>query len=115
MLALVLLSPFSGVPDAKRLFAWSIVSRMPLAAIGVVLVVHAREVTGSYAVAGVVAAANAVATAIGAPLLGRAVDRRGSQTAVLLASAALCGACPTTPPSCRSSRSPASLGWPSRR
>jgi MFS family permease len=88
----VLLSPFSGVPDAKRLFAWSIVSRMPLAAIGVVLVVHAREVTGSYAVAGVVAAANAVATAIGAPLLGRAVDRRGSQTAVLLASAALCGA-----------------------
>ena len=48
------------------------------------LLVHAQHLTGSFAAAGLVTAAYAVALGIGGPLLGRVVDRRG-QTPVLLA------------------------------
>lgn len=49
---------------------------------------QARHLTGSFATAGAVAGAYAVALGAGGPLLARAVDRRG-QTAVLAASGAL--------------------------
>jgi MFS family permease len=50
------------------------------------LLVHARDVTGSYAIAGLVSGAYAVASAIAAPMLGGMVDRRG-QTFVLVGGA----------------------------
>ena len=50
------------------------------------LLVHAQHLTGSFAAAGLVAGAYAVALGVGGPLLGRLVDRRG-QTPVLLGDA----------------------------
>jgi hypothetical protein len=80
-----------STPAARRLFAVSIVARLPDATLSIGLLVHARHVTGSFAAAGLVAAAFAVALGAGGPLLGALVDRRG-QTAVLVASALAAGA-----------------------
>jgi MFS family permease len=65
--------------------------------IGLALLLLVRENGGSYAAAGAVSGAYFVATAIGAPIAGRRVDRRG-QTRILLARALifptlLAGAC----------------------
>ena len=66
----------------------SIVARLPLAMFSIGLLVHAQRLTGSFAAAGLVTAAYAVALGVGGPLLGRVVDRRG-QTGVLLGAASL--------------------------
>src|SRR3977135_3857173 len=70
----------------RRMFATSILARLPLAMLSIGLLVHARHLTGSLAAAGAVAGAYAVALGAGGPVLGRLVDRRG-QTSVLLATA----------------------------
>jgi MFS family permease len=72
------------------LFFTSIAARLPLATYSIALLVHVQRLTGSYAAAGLVAGALAVAQGTGAPLLGRLVDRRG-QTVVLLGSALIGG------------------------
>lgn len=54
----------------------------------IALLVHAQAVTRSFAVAGMVSGTYAVCGAVGSPLLGRLVDRRG-QTGVLLGSSLL--------------------------
>ena len=64
----------------------SIVARLPLAMFSIGLLVHAQHLTGSFAAAGLVTAAYALALGVGGPLLGRVVDRRG-QTRVLLCAA----------------------------
>jgi hypothetical protein len=74
----------ASTPGALRLFLVSVVARLPLAMLTIGLLVHAEHLTGSFAAAGVVAGALAMSQALGSPLLGRLVDRRG-QTAVLLA------------------------------
>jgi MFS family permease len=81
----------AAAPGARRLFAVSIVARVPVATLSIGLLVHARHVTGSFAAAGLVAGAFAVALGAGGPLLGAIADRRG-QTAVLVASALAAGA-----------------------
>jgi hypothetical protein len=78
-------------PGALRLAGVSIVARLPMAMLSIALLVHVRHLTGSFATAGVVAGAFAVALGVGGPLLGRVVDRRG-QSVVLLASALVAGA-----------------------
>ena len=78
-------------PGARRLFAISIVARLPLAMLSIGLLVHAERLTGSFAAAGLVTGVYAIALGVGGPLLGRLVDRRG-QTAVLLASACVAAA-----------------------
>ncbi len=70
----------------RRLFATSILARLPLAMLSIGLLVHTQHLTGSFAAAGVVTGVYAIALGVGGPLLGRLVDRRG-QTSVLLASA----------------------------
>ena len=55
----------------------SIVARLPLAMFSIGLLVHAQRLTGSFAAAGLVTAAYAIALGLGGPLLGRVVDRRG--------------------------------------
>ena len=70
-------------PGALRILAISIIARLPLAMLGIALLVHIVHLTGSYAAAGIVSGANAVALGVGGPLLGKLVDRRG-QTAVLI-------------------------------
>jgi MFS family permease len=66
----------------------SILARLPLAMFSIALLVHARQLTGSFAVAGLVSGAYAICGAVAAPLLGRLVDRYG-QTAVLIGGAAV--------------------------
>jgi MFS family permease len=80
-----------GTPAAGRLFATSILARVPLAAIGVVVILRTRELTGSYAAGGVAAAVGALATGLSQPLLARLVDRIG-QARVLLPGAVVAAA-----------------------
>ena len=75
----------ADTPGARRLIALSIIARLPLTMVSIGLLLHAKHLTGSFAAAGAVDAAYAISLGLGAPLVGRAVDRRG-QTAVLLAS-----------------------------
>lgn len=77
------------LPGVGRLFVTSLVARFPMAAMGVLFVLHARELGHSYAVGGAIAAASAIGTSIGAPVFGRMVDTKG-QTPVLVATALLC-------------------------
>src|SRR4051794_10125569 len=81
------MSTFRSSPGAMRLLAWSLVARLPLTMVGIGLLVHAQRLTGSFAVAGLVSGAYAVATGAGGPALGRLADRRG-QVVVLVPSAA---------------------------
>lgn len=67
------------------------VARVPAAAAGIVFVLRTKELTGSFAAAGVASGAHALAASACAPVLGRLVDRRG-QTLVLLAGALLSAA-----------------------
>lgn len=82
------MDPTAATSGARRLFAASIVARLPLAMLSIGLLVHARQLTGSFAQAGLVTGAYAIALGAGGPLLGHLIDRRG-QTSVLLASASI--------------------------
>jgi predicted MFS family arabinose efflux permease len=53
----------------------SIIARLPLAMFSIALLVHAQQLTGSFAVAGAVSGAYAIASAVSAPVLGRLADR----------------------------------------
>ena len=75
---------------ARRLLALSVLARLPLAMLSIGWLVHVEGLTHSFATAGLVAGALAVAQGIGGPLLGRIADRRG-QTAVLAGSAVVAG------------------------
>ena len=77
----------TSTPGALRLFAISVLARLPLPTLSIGLLVHARHLTGSFAAAGLVAGTYGAALGIGGPFLGRLVDRCG-QTLVLIGSAA---------------------------
>jgi len=79
-------SSILSASGARALLGSSILARLPLAMFSIALLVNAQHLTGSFAVAGAVSGAYAIAAAAAAPLLGRLVDRRG-QTAVLVAGA----------------------------
>lgn len=79
-----------STPGALRVLAISIIARLPLAMLGIGLLVQAVHLTGSFTAAGVVAGANAIAIGVGGPLLGKLVDRRG-QTLVLITSGCVSG------------------------
>ncbi len=78
-------------PGALSLFATSCVARLPMGALGLLLVLHTQQISGSYARGGLATGAYAIALAASNPLLARIVDRRG-QTAVLRIGAPLCAA-----------------------
>ncbi|MEO5633469.1 MFS transporter [Gaiella sp.] len=63
---------------AASLLAWSIVARLPNGMGALSLVLLVRATGAGYGEAGLVAAAYAVAVAVGAPYGGRQVDRRGA-------------------------------------
>jgi MFS family permease len=65
------------VPGFARLFLASMAGRLPASALGLVLILHLRHLTGSFAAGGAVAGAYALANGVTAPVLGRLVDRRG--------------------------------------
>ncbi|MER6915686.1 MFS transporter [Streptomyces sp. NPDC000594] len=64
-------------PYALRLLTGTLVGRLPHATGPVALVLFTRAEGGGYGLAGGLAAAYGIATAVGQPLLGRAVDLRG--------------------------------------
>ena len=70
-------------PHVRRLVLSGLLARLPMGMIGLALLLLVRREGGSYAAAGGVSAAYFVSTAVGAPIAGRLVDRRG-QTRILL-------------------------------
>jgi MFS family permease len=83
-------TPILSSPAGRPLLGSSILARLPLAMFSIALLVHAQQLTGSFAVAGLASGAYAICGAVSAPLLGRLVDRRG-QTTVLIGGATLTG------------------------
>ena len=82
---------FRGVwraPHARQLILASVLARLPYSinALSIVLFVH--DLTGSFAQAGLVSAAYALAAAVGQPAMARLVDRLG-QTQVMLVTTAV--------------------------
>ncbi|MGW6390784.1 MFS transporter [Streptomyces sp. NPDC055103] len=64
-------------PHAARLLAGTLVGRLPNGTGPIALTLFVRDQGGSYTLAGGLIAAYGVATAVGQPLLGRAVDLKG--------------------------------------
>ncbi len=80
------LRALASTPGAVRLLTISVIARLPMAMLSIGMLIHVKHLTGSFTAAGIVDGAYALSLAIGGPLLGQLVDRRG-QTTVLLASA----------------------------
>jgi MFS family permease len=74
-----------ALPGVGALTAVSFLARLPASAAAITLTLHVvLTLDRGYAAAGVVGAAATVGMAIGAPLLGRLVDRRGLRTMLVL-------------------------------
>jgi predicted MFS family arabinose efflux permease len=86
------LAPYRQVlslPGVRALMLVALVARIPVVAVGVTLTLHVvLDLRGSYAAAGTLGAVFTVASAVGAPLLGRLVDRRSLRTVLGLSTAA---------------------------
>lgn len=65
------------IPGARRFSAAGFVARLPISMLGLGIVLHVADRTGSYGLAGTVAAAQVVAGAIGSPIGARLADRFG--------------------------------------
>ena len=78
-------------PGVLSLFAASCVARLPMGALGLLIVLHTEQVTGSYASGGIASGAYALALGVSNPVLARVVDRRG-QTLVLRVGAPIAAA-----------------------
>jgi MFS family permease len=78
-------------PGVARVFAASLLGRIPAGALGLLLILRVRELGDGYAGGGAVAGAFSLGYATAAPLVGRLVDARG-QTRVLAVTAAAAGA-----------------------
>src|SRR5215212_7634629 len=76
------------VPHVRRLVLSGMLARLPAGMIGLALLLLVREQGGTYAAAGLVSGGYFVATAVGAPIAGRLVDRRG-QARILLTRAVI--------------------------
>jgi MFS family permease len=79
------------IPGVASALGTSVLARIPIGALGLVMILRIRELGGSYAAAGAVAGAFTLGNGISAPILGRAIDRLG-QTRVLIPGSALSGA-----------------------
>jgi MFS family permease len=74
-------------PGARTPVLTSLLARMPIAMVGLSLLLYVQRATGSFAVAGVVSAGSLVGVAVGAVAQGRIMDRRGPTTPLLITSA----------------------------
>jgi len=78
-----------GIPGVTRLMLIAMLARIPITAAGVVLTLHVVLGLGrGYGPAGLVGATVTVGAAIGAPLLGRVVDRHGLRRMLVVATIA---------------------------
>ena len=55
----------------------TLIGRLPIGISGLAILLYVRDVTGSFGAAGIATGALALGSALGAPLQGRVVDRRG--------------------------------------
>ena len=82
------LGPYGAIlrrPGVGALMLQSFLARIPIAAAPLLLTLHVVETLNrSYAASGLLAATFAVGAAIGAPLLGRAIDRVGLRPVVVV-------------------------------
>ena len=87
-----------AVPGVRSLLLVGVLARIPATAIGMTLTLHVVTGLGrSWAQAGLVTAAFTVGGAVGAPLLGRLIDRRGLRTVMVLTTAVSAGVWFTAP------------------
>lgn len=86
------LGPYGAIlrrPGVGALVLQSFIARIPIAAAPLVLTLHVVQTMGrGYAESGLLAAAYATGAAIGAPLLGRAIDRVGLRPVLIVTTAA---------------------------
>lgn len=68
---------FFRLPDVASLVAVAVLSRMPIGMVGLSMLMCMRESLGSYALAGSISGLYFLAMAVGAPIQGRLVDRKG--------------------------------------
>jgi MFS family permease len=81
-----------ALPGVTPLVVLSLFARLPASAAAITLTLHVvLTLDLGYAAAGAVGAASTVGMAVGAPLLGRLVDRRGLRTALALTIVAAAG------------------------
>jgi MFS family permease len=82
------LAPYRRVlaaPGVRVLLLVGVLARIPATAVAMTLTLHVANTMGRpWAQAGLVTAAFTVGSAVGAPLLGRLIDRRGLRTVMLL-------------------------------
>jgi predicted MFS family arabinose efflux permease len=78
-------------PGIAVITAATLLGRLPIGISGLAILLYVREVTGSFAAAGVATGALALGSAAGAPFQGRLVDRRGVEMLVSLAFVHGCG------------------------
>ncbi|WP_327105410.1 MFS transporter [Nonomuraea glycinis] len=86
-----MVGPYRGLfngPGVKAFVLAGFIGRMPMSMLGIGIVLLVQGLTGSYAIAGAVAAASNISFAVAAPLSGRLVDRFG-QSRVIIPFAAL--------------------------
>jgi MFS family permease len=86
---------------AARLLGGTLLGRLPNGMAALAVVLFTRSHGGGYGLAGALSALYGLATALGQPFLGRAVDRRGQprvMTGAALASAAGLALLATRPP-----------------
>lgn len=75
---------------AARLLTGTLIGRLPNATAALAIVLFTRSEGGSYALAGALSAVYGIGTAVGQPLLGRAVDLYGQPRVMLPAALASC-------------------------
>lgn len=74
-----------AVPGVRMLLLIGMLARIPATAIGMTLTLHVANGLGrSWTEAGLVTAAFTIGVAIGSPLMGRLIDRRGMRSAMVL-------------------------------
>ena len=71
-------------PDVPRLLAMVLVMRMPVGMMSLAMLMHLRELSGSFAFAGGMVGTYLVAMAASAPVQGRVIDRYGPRGALLV-------------------------------
>ncbi|MFF4417270.1 MFS transporter [Streptosporangium sp. NPDC001559] len=78
-----------SVPGVRSLLLVGMVARIPATATGITLTLHVVNGLGlGFAQAGLAATASAIGTAVGSPLAGRFIDRRGLRPVILVTSLA---------------------------
>lgn len=79
-------------PGARAPVLFSLLARMPIAMIGLAMLLYVRSTTGSFAVAGLVSASVLVGVAVGSVGQGRIIDRLGPTRPLLVVSAVFASA-----------------------